>query len=225
MFIKICGITNEEEALLSVAMGADAVGFIFAPSPRQVATGAVAQITSRLPGEIISVGVFRDSLPERVVDLVTLSGVKGVQLHGSERPEDAAFIRPHVHFLVKAFSAGSPMLERAGEYAADALLVDSPRPGSGQVFDWATLGSIPRTDRLILAGGLTPENVGEAIAQVRPWGVDVNSGVESSPGHKDPRKLRAFIQAVREAEEKLTDAANDFPPNAGSPLYNWQNER
>jgi phosphoribosylanthranilate isomerase len=223
MFIKICGITNEEDALLSVAMGADAVGFIFAPSPRQVAVGAVSQINKRLPGEVLSIGVFRDSLPNRVRDVVSASGVKGAQLHGSESPEDVALIRPHVHFLIKAFGVNSPLIVRSGEYAADALLIDSPSPGSGEVFDWQLLEGIPSTDRLILAGGLTPENVGEAIARVRPWGVDVNSGVESSPGHKDPRKLRAFVQAVREAE-RLFGADEPDEPDRGGVLYNWQEE-
>lgn len=221
MFLKICGITNEEDALLCVAMGADAVGFIFAPSTRQVAVGAVSKITSRLPSEILTFGVFRDSLPERVVEVATAAGVKGVQLHGRETPEQTAAIRPHVHFLIKAFSPGSPQLERAGEYEADALLVDSPNPGSGQIFDWRVLEGVPQTNRLILAGGLDESNVGEAIRLVRPWGVDVNSGVEARAGHKDPRKMRAFVAAVREAE--LVSETEAEQPISGK-LYDWQED-
>ena len=224
MFVKICGITNEEDALLCVAMGADAVGFVFAPSPRQVAPGAVANITTRLPGEIMTIGVFRDSLPERVMEVATAAGCKGVQLHGAESPEAVAQIRPHFHFVIKAFPAGSPMLEHAGSYEANALMIDSPNPGSGQVFDWRRLEGIPRAGRLILAGGLTSENVGEAVHQVRPWGVDVNSGVEASPGHKDSRKVREFIGAVRRAEE-LDAEAGEAGADGGAVLYDWQEEQ
>jgi len=224
MFVKICGITNEEDALLSVALGADAVGFIFAPSTRQVASGAVARITARLPGEILTIGVFRDSLPERVIEVATAAGVKGVQLHGSETPEQIAIIRPHVHFLIKAFAAGSPMLDRAGEYEADALLVDAPTPGSGQVFDWRILEGVPRTNRLILAGGLDPDNVAEAIARVQPWGVDVNSGVEASERHKDHRKLRAFLLAARRAEAEIADREESARSPGTSALYDWEED-
>lgn len=224
MFVKICGITNEEDALLSVALGADAVGFIFAPSTRQVAPGAVTKITSRIPGEILTIGVFRDSLPERVIEVATIAGVKGVQLHGSETPEQVARIRPYVHFLIKAFPAGSPMLDRIGEYEADALLVDAPMPGSGQVFDWRTLEDIPSTNRLILAGGLNPDNVAGAIDLVQPWGVDVNSGVEASPGHKDSRKLQAFISAVRRADEELAAKREEGRVRGSSKLYDWEEE-
>lgn len=224
MFIKICGITNEEDALLCVAMGADAVGFIFAPSTRQVLAGSVAKITSRLPGEMLTIGVFRDSLPERVVEVALAAGVKGVQLHGQETPEQTALIRPHVHFLIRAFAAGSPQIARAGEYEADALMVDSPNPGSGKVFDWQMLEGVPQTNRLILAGGLDATNVAEAIRAVRPWGVDVNSGVESSPGHKDARKVRAFIARVRETEQEIAEAeAESFSYSAGE-LYDWQED-
>ena len=223
MFVKICGITNESDALLSVALGADAVGFVFAPSPRQVAAGAVAQIAARLPGEVLTIGVFRDSLPERVVEVAVAAGVKGVQLHGRETPEQVALIRPHVHFLIKAFEAGSPLLDRASEYEADAMLIDSPNPGSGQLFDWRLLEGIGPTNRLILAGGLDPENVAGAIARVRPWGVDVNSGVEASLGHKDPRKLRAFIAAVREIEDARPFTPGQTEETEGV-LYDWQEE-
>lgn len=224
MFVKICGITNEEDALLSVALGADAVGFIFAPSTRQVASGAVARITARLPGEVMTIGVFRDSLPERVIEVVTAAGVKGVQLHGRETPEQVALIRPHVHFLIKAFAAGSPMLEHASEYEADAILVDAPNPGSGRMFDWRLLEGVPPVQRLILAGGLDPDNVGEAIRQVRPWGVDVNSGVESSEGHKDHRRLRAFLAAARGVEAASFDREPSSPMPPMSVLYDWEED-
>ena len=223
MFVKICGITNEEDALFCVAMGVDAVGFVFAPSTRQVLAAGVEKITSRLPGEILTIGVFRDSLPERVIDVVSAAGLQGVQLHGNETPEEIAAIRPHVHFLIKAFPAGSPLLARALEYQADALLVDAAEPGSGQIFDWKIVEGVPRTNRLVLAGGLTPANVGEAISLVRPFGVDVNSGVERAPGHKDPRKVREFVAAARAASDRL-ESETVVAPLHDERLYDWQEE-
>lgn len=222
MLIKVCGITNEEDALLCVAMGVDALGFIFAPSTRQVVAPRVERIVSQLPGEVLTIGVFRDSLPERVIDVARAAGLKGVQLHGDETPDQVAAIRPHVHVLIKAFNAGSPLLSRALDYQADALLVDSAQPGSGTVFDWKALEGVPRTNRLILAGGLRPDNVGAAIARVRPFGVDVNSGVEREAGHKDPRKVRAFVAAVRSAAAAL-ERSEGAVAGAGA-LYDWQEE-
>jgi phosphoribosylanthranilate isomerase len=202
VFVKICGTTSEEDALLAVAMGADALGFIFAPSPRQVHPALVRDIVKRLPSDVLPMGVFRDETPERVVEIVLGTGLRGAQLHGRETPEQARFIRERVPFVVQAFAAGNAAVSRGADYGVDAIMVDSPRPGSGQVFDW-TLAEAPDGCRLILAGGLTPQNVADAIAQVRPWGVDVVTGVEASPGHKDARKLRAFIAAARKASEAL----------------------
>ncbi len=210
MFVKICGTTTEEDALLAVAMGADAVGFVFAPSPRRISAQAAADIVKRLPPEILTVGVFRDESPERVVEVVNGSGLKGAQLHGHETPDQTAFVRSRVPFVIQAFPAGDPSVTRAGDYPADVVLLDAPSPGSGQVFDWQ-LAEVPDGLRLVLAGGLTPSNVAEAIAQVHPWGVDVVSGVESSPGHKDPVKVRAFVAAAKAAGTCPHVAAGDAP--------------
>jgi phosphoribosylanthranilate isomerase len=217
MFVKICGITTEEDALLAVAMGADAVGFIFAPSPRQIAPGAVADIVRRLPPEVITVGVFRDAMPQRVVEIVNIAGLKAAQLHGHESREDVAYVAERVPLVIKAFPASSAALDDAAEYQADAVMIDAPSPGSGQVFDWRLADGFPRTRRLILAGGLTPENVADAIRQVHPWGVDTDSGVEARPGHKDPRKVRAFILAARSAEPEPYESSEEGP-------YDWQEE-
>lgn len=200
MFVKVCGITSEEDALLAVAMGADAVGFIFAPSPRQIAPQKAAEIVRRLPAEIVTVGVFRDETRQRVVDTVHKAGLRAAQLHGRETAEVSRWVRARLPLVIKAFPAGDPQLERADDFNADAILVDSHTPGSGDVFDWSLAEGAPTHRRVILAGGLTPDNVGDAIRQVRPWGVDVATGVESSPGRKDARKLRAFVQAARLAE-------------------------
>ncbi len=217
IFVKICGVTSEEDALLTVTMGADAVGFVFAPSPRQVAVGAVAQITRRLPPDVLTVGVFKDAHPARVVEMVRQAGLREAQLHGSTTPEACAEVAAQVPFVIRAFSAGDPALAQLSAFQAHAVLLDNAEPGSGRVFDWRLAEGFPATRRLLLAGGLTPGNVAEAIRQVRPWGVDVATGVESSPGHKDPSKVRAFVHAARQA------APRPYEPSAAAP-YDWQEE-
>jgi phosphoribosylanthranilate isomerase len=209
VFVKVCGITSEEDALLAVAMGADALGFLFAPSPRQITPTRAADIVKRLPAEIVTVGVFRDETRERVVDIAHRARLRAVQLHGHESSADTHWIRQRVRLVVKAFAAGDPQLDQVGDYAADAFLVDSATPGSGEVFDWSLAEGAPSNRRIILAGGLTPENVADAVRVVRPWGVDVSTGVESSPGRKDARKIRAFVEAARAAEPPAPPVQGD----------------
>ncbi len=210
VFVKICGTTSEPDALLAVAMGADAVGFIFAPSPRQIAPGIASDIVKRLPPEVMTVGVFRDEAPPRVVEIVNTVGLRAAQLHGHETADQAHWVRERVPFLIQVFPAGAPAVAKAPDYGADVIMLDSPRPGSGQIFDW-TLAEVPDGMRLMLAGGLTPLNVVEAIARVHPWGVDVVSGVERSPGVKDPVKVRAFIKAAKSTEEPEYEATAAAP--------------
>jgi phosphoribosylanthranilate isomerase len=217
VFVKICGTTSEEDALLAVAMGADAVGFIFAPSPRLVAPKVAGEIARRLPPEVITVGVFRDESPERVVEIVNHHGLRAAQLSGHETAEQVQYVAERVPMTIKAFPAGDPRMARAREYGADVVMVDSPSPGSGKVFDWNLVGDVPHGVRLLLAGGLNADNVAEAIGRVRPWGVDVATGVEASPGRKDPRKLRTFIAAVRKADPPVYEGAEDAP-------YDWQED-
>ncbi|HWW52603.1 MAG TPA: phosphoribosylanthranilate isomerase [Acidimicrobiales bacterium] len=197
VFVKICGITSEEDALLAVAMGADAVGFVFAPSPRQVQPPVVADIVKRLPPEIMTVGVFRDEAPQRVIDLVNKTGLFAAQLHGHESPEVTKAVKEHVRFVIKGFAASEKALDHYADHHADAILIDAPSPGSGQLFDWSLSDRVSDRTRLVLAGGLTADNVAEAISAVQPWGVDVSTGVESTPGHKDAVKLRAFLAAAK----------------------------
>ena len=215
--MKICGTTSEEDALLAIAMGADAVGFVFAPSPRQVAPGRVSEIVPRLPAEILTVGVFRNEARERVVRTVEQCRLRAAQLHGKETAEDTQWIAERVPWVIKAFAAGEAELDRADDYGAKALMIDGGSPGSGQVFDWSLAEGAPSHRRVILAGGLTPENVGTAISRIHPWGVDVVTGVESSPGRKDPRKVRAFVHAAREAEPDAYEGADHGP-------YDWQED-
>jgi len=202
LFVKICGTTSEEDALLAVAMGADAIGFIFAPSPRQVAPGVVRDILRRLPAEILTVGVFRDEAPERVIDIVHATGLRAAQLHGHETVDQTVRVKERVPYVFKPFAAGDPSVRQARSYGAAAILVDNPKPGSGQVFDWSLAEDVPGGMRLVLAGGLGPDNVAEAIATVHPWGVDACSALESSPGHKDARKVRTFIANAKAAGER-----------------------
>ncbi len=201
MFIKVCGITSEEDALLAVAMGADAVGFNFVPSsPRFLAASRAADIAKRLPPEILTVGIFRDEARERVVEITNQAGLRAAQLHGHESADDTRWVRSRVPVVIKVFPGGDPELARAPTYGADIVMLDSASPGSGQVFDWSLAEGAPSGLRILLAGGLTPGNVAEAIERVRPWGVDVASGVESAPGVKDPTLVRRFISAAQEAE-------------------------
>ena len=225
MFVKICGITNEDDALLATALDADALGFVFAPSVRQVDAETVRDIVRRLPREVHTVGVFRNERPERVVEIVGRSGLRGVQLHGAEPASEVAWIRERVQFVIQAFAAGDPALPAAANSAADIVLVDSPDPGSGKVFDWRLAEGAPRGKRILLAGGLTPDNVGAAIRLVRPWGVDVSSGVEHRPGRKDPTKLRLFVVEARRAEAEVVDRAIDLTVNEVAGVtrpWDWQ---
>jgi len=196
MFVKICGITSEEDALLAVAQGADAVGFVFAPSPRQVASALARDIARRLPADVLTVGVFRNEAPARVVEICHFAGLRAAQLHGHESGEDCRYVRSRVGLVIKGFPAGSPELERFDDYHADIALIDSPSPGSGQVFDWSLAEGAPPNRRLLLAGGLTPDNVADAIRQTRPYAVDVSGGVEREKGIKDADKMSAFLSGV-----------------------------
>jgi phosphoribosylanthranilate isomerase len=220
VFVKICGITCEEDALLAVAMDADAIGFVFAPSTRRVSVTLARDIVKRLPPEILTVGVFRDEAPSRVVEMVHSAGLRAAQLHGHETVAHTKWIRERVPLVFKGFAAGDPALDHFDDFGADAALVDSHAPGSGQVFDWSLAEGAPKGRRVILAGGLTPENVATAIERVRPWGVDVSTGVEvdgGEPGRKDARKVRAFVANARAAEPDNYQGPGALP-------YDWMEE-
>ena len=209
MFVKICGITNEEDALLSVAVGADAIGFVFAPSKRKIPVSKVADIVRRLPNDILTVGVFKDELPERVIKIINETGLMAAQLHDTESPSNVKIVKKEVRTVFKAVTAGSEAFYAAADFQADAILVDSEVPGAGEVFDWQMAENGPPGVPLILAGGLTPENVSEGIRKVKPWGVDVSSGVERSPGVKDPILVRSFIQAAKKSGRDIADLNNN----------------
>ena len=219
MFVKICGVTCVEDALLATALGADGVGFVFAPSGRKVAAPAVEDIVRQLPHEMMTVGVFRDQGREQVVKTVNGIGLRAAQLHGHESPEDCRWVAERVPVTIRALRAGSSDLERFDEFGADILLLDSQEPGSGQVFDWTLASEIPSNRRVVLAGGLDPGNVGRAIQLLDPFGVDVSTGVEREPGLKDPRLMRAFIEAARDA---VPDSL-EVDQHSGQRPFNWEN--
>jgi len=203
MFVKICGITNEEDALLSVAMGATALGFVFAPSKRQITPGRAADIVKRLPSGIITVGVFRDHHAKSVARIMREVGLRGAQLHGRETATEVDTITAEVGWVMKAVVAGSRDAETCDRYRTDLILVDSAQPGSGESYDWSIFASMPKGVRYVVSGGLTPENVKEAITMTSPYGVDVSTGVEREPGRKDATKVRRFVQNAQLAFDSL----------------------
>ncbi|MDE0701541.1 MAG: phosphoribosylanthranilate isomerase [Acidimicrobiaceae bacterium] len=222
MFIKICGITSEEDALLATALGADAVGFVFAPSSRQVAVDRARDIARRLPAEVLTVGVFRNELPDRVVNIMHRAGLGAAQLHGHESPEQSREVRSRVPRMIKGFFAIDPGLSDVASYNADVALIDSPTPGGGEVFDWSLVENVPLSGiPLLLAGGLDADNVRRAIHKVAPWGVDVSTGVERAPGEKDPVKMRRFIDTARAAFTEVRMRDRVEVPNVP---YNWEDD-
>lgn len=209
MFVKVCGITNPDDALFALAMGADAIGMVLAPSTRRVHPDMVRKVVQALPVDAVVVGVFRDERPETILEVIEHTGLRGVQFHGHEIPRDAAMVRRKVPFLVQAFGPGDPRLARVEEYPVDAVLLDSSTPGSGVAFDWNLAEGVAAGKRVILAGGLTPDNVAAAIEQLRPWGVDVASGVEAAPGRKDPRQVQRFVAAASAALSEFSADRTD----------------
>jgi phosphoribosylanthranilate isomerase len=220
-FVKICGITSEADALLAVSLGASAVGFLFAPSPRQVSVQLAGDIAKRLPEHILTVGVFRDEAPQRVVETVHTAGLNAAQLHGHETAEQTIWVRKRVPTVIKVFQAGERAIARFDEFGADWLMVDGDNPGSGAVFDWRLAEGVADHHRLIVCGGLRPDNVAQAVANLRPAGVDVSTGVESSPGRKDPLLVRDFIVNARKAAVELSLRDAPETPTPGEP-YDWR---
>ena len=200
--IKICGITNLEDALLVSELGADALGFIFYPeSPRKVAPAAARAIIAQLPPLVTTVGVFVDEDAAAVRELAARVGLDWVQLHGQESPE---YCRSLGRRVIKGFRVQDEhSLTALAAYrgAAQALLLDTYKKGqiggTGETFDWALAREAQKYGPIILAGGLNPENVARAIETAQPQAVDVASGVETAPGKKDPEKLERFFAAIR----------------------------
>jgi phosphoribosylanthranilate isomerase len=205
--VKICGITNLKDALFAAEAGADALGFIFyAQSPRYIMTDRAREIILRLPPFVAKVGVFVNEELDRVREIMTYCHLDYAQLHGDEPPEQVAALAPRAIKAARVRSATD--VERLRAYQAAAYLLDTYHPtkhgGTGEVFDWelaveAKSHGVPTELALILAGGLTPDNVADAIQRVHPYAVDVSSGVEAAPGIKDYQKVWRFIMAAKGA--------------------------
>jgi phosphoribosylanthranilate isomerase len=203
--VKICGITNWQDAKLAASAGADMLGFNFyGPSPRFIPVSEAKRIIQRLPRTVRAVGVFVNESPAIVLDFVNLVPLDAVQLHGNESPTTVAALTNFVA-VIKALRVrkGFRVQSLARYSAATAFLLDRFAPqtpgGTGQTFDWKIARRAKRYGEVILAGGLTPENVAQAIQEVRPWAIDVCSGVEAKPGKKDPARLRALMDEVEGA--------------------------
>ena len=202
--VKICGITNWGDARRAVESGADLLGFNFVrTSPRYITPSKARRIVKKLPAKVSAVGVFQNESEERMLAIAQSVGLDQLQLHGDETPEEVARLRRHMH-VIKALRVKKPFraAQMAGYKRADAILLDAysrkARGGTGKTFDWRIARQAQRAGRRIfLAGGLTPENVGEAIRTARPYAVDVCSGVESRPGKKDAAKMRGLFRAVK----------------------------
>jgi phosphoribosylanthranilate isomerase len=210
--VKICGITSLDDALWAIEAGADAIGLIFVEgTPRYITPAAAAAIVAGLPPFVCAVGVFWDHPPAHVAAIVAECRLGAVQLHGVEPPEAVAATPVPVLKSIKVQDAhGLAQLDR---YKPAAFLLDSPArwsEGEARVpISWTLAREATARGRIVLAGGLTPETVSEAVRVARPWGVDVNSGVEAVPGRKDPAKVARFIQAGRAAAAGLDDEEGD----------------
>jgi phosphoribosylanthranilate isomerase len=201
VLVKICGITSRLDAEAAIEAGADALGFIFfKQSPRYIAPAAAAQIIAKLPTSVLKVGVFVDEPLERLNQIAEECGLNRMQLHGSESCDLCAHVGKPV---IKAFRVKDPLsLAPMGDYRVSAFLLDSYVPGqfggTGAKFNWdLAIQAKSFGTPIVLAGGLVPENVGDAVAKVVPWAVDVSSGVEFSPGVKDHAKVREFIRRAK----------------------------
>jgi phosphoribosylanthranilate isomerase len=198
--VKICGVTSIEDAELCVAAGADAIGLNFyAGSPRCLDPDRACAIVEAIAGRALTVGVFVDATYAQIAALKMQTGIACVQLHGDESPELLAALLPHAFKAIAVRDAES--VQQAERFCGEHILLDAFVPGqaggTGRVFRWELAAPLAQRRKVTLAGGLHPDNVAQAVARVRPFCVDVASGVERSPGRKDPDKVRAFVAAAK----------------------------
>ena len=203
--VKICGITREQDALAAIEYGADAIGLVFyEPSPRHVTVRQAVAIAGQLPPFVTTVALFVNAEPSTISQVVDEVGVDLLQFHGQECPEYCAqHRRPWIRAVRMKPDTDLPAIQ--GEFSAGrGLLLDAYRPGvpggTGETFDWDRIPA-QLAPRIVLAGGLNPQNIADALRRVRPYAVDVSGGVETSPGIKDPNMMKAFIEEVRNAEQ------------------------
>jgi len=199
--IKICGITNRTDALVAERLGADALGFVFAPSKRKVSSKTAREIIKVVGPFVKTVGIFMNASLDEVNRIANYTGIDIVQLHGSETPEYCDLVERKVIKRIPVYTDDSTniLIERFKDYTGCTLLFD-PGAGNGKPFDWKKLEGIELP--FIIAGGLNPDNIKEVVTYLKPYAVDVSSGVEKSPGKKDIEKLKRFIKEVRQCSKQ-----------------------
>jgi phosphoribosylanthranilate isomerase len=202
VYVKVCGITNTEDARTATSSGADAIGLVFAKSPRKLSVEQAREVAATLPDSILKVGVFVDEEPEEVLRIVREVGLDYAQLHGDEGPETVTFLREGGVKVMKALRVrDADSLAALDGYGADLVMLDAwsekARGGTGERFDWALAKSLRGRDNIVVSGGLSPENVREAISFFEPYGVDASSSLEVAPGKKDRERVRRFVSAAK----------------------------
>lgn len=202
MFVKICGITRPADAIAAGAVGADAIGLNFVPESRRCIDLSTARaIVDSTPAGAMRIGVFRNHPTAEILDIIATLALDGAQLHGHHPPEETSAIAAAVRILILAMTVDDVPLRSLGHHPEHVVMLDGPASGSGQTFDWSTIGDLTAAHRVLLAGGLTPDNVADAIHHVHPWGVDVATGVETAPGRKDPDAIGRFVTRARTASQ------------------------
>ncbi|MGC0236199.1 phosphoribosylanthranilate isomerase [Arthrobacter nitrophenolicus] len=198
MFVKVCGLSTPESVREAVDSGADAVGFVLTASPRVVSPHQVSSLLAEVPGRVTPIGVFRHEPVADAVAIARAAGLEWVQLHGARTREDIATVHDAGMKVIRAVTMDATRHE-IEDWGEDLLLIDAAVPGSGETWDYAAMAEVPELQgrKWLLAGGLDPENVGQAAASAQAWGVDVSSGVEASRGVKDLAKIRAFVHAAK----------------------------
>jgi len=200
--VKVCGITNPEDARVAADAGADAIGLLFAESPRRVSVERAREIVAALPDGVLKVGVFVNERPEEILRVAGEVGLDIAQLHGDETPEEVAEVRAGGVRVMKALRVrGAESLAEIGRIDVDLFLLDAysekARGGTGERFDWGLAKSLRERDNIVVSGGLDPENVREAIEFFDPYGVDASSSLEDAPGRKNHERVRRFVSAAK----------------------------
>ncbi len=202
VLVKVCGITNPNDARVAAEADADAIGLIFAPSPRRIGLDQAQSISATLPEEVMKVGVFVNASPEEVLSISQTVGLDYAQLHGDEGPDVVAAVRDSGVPVIKALRVrDADSLEGFEQYGADLYLLDAysekARGGTGESFDWSLAKTLIGRDNIVVSGGLNPENVAEAVRAFEPFGVDASSSLEDSPGEKNDELVRRYISAAK----------------------------
>ena len=201
--VKVCGITTPDDARTAAGSGADAIGLVFAESPRKVSIEEAQEIAAALPDGVLKVGVFVNEEPEEVLRIVREVGLDYAQLHGDEGPENVTDVREGSVKVIKALRIRSEeSVEAMDDYEADLFLLDAwsekARGGTGERFDWGVAKSLSGRGNIVVSGGLDPGNVREAIRLFEPYGVDASSSLEDAPGKKNKERVRRFVVAAKE---------------------------